>query len=115
MARAITPRLMWSLRRTPAGRPAATPAIAANPASPDRQPTIQSRQSEQYWGKAGVGKADLLGVVAQYLVGSLDHLPLMLGDSLPTGLSDPVADDELVDLGHAMILQLNLSPMEPWT
>ena len=28
---AITPRLMWSLRRTPAGRPAGIPAIAADP------------------------------------------------------------------------------------
>ena len=33
-ARAITPRLMWSLRRTPAGRPADAPAIAAEPETP---------------------------------------------------------------------------------
>ena len=65
--------------------------------------------------KAGVGEADLLGLVAQHLICSLDHLPLMLGDSLPTGLVDPVADDELVDLGHAAILQPNLSLTEPWT
>ena len=33
-ARANTPRLIWSLRRMPDGRPAGTPAIAADPASP---------------------------------------------------------------------------------
>src|SRR4051794_1527933 len=51
-ARAITPRLIWSLRRMPAGRPAATPAIAADPAllESDQQPTALIHQSEQYWG-----------------------------------------------------------------
>jgi transposase len=44
---------MWSLRRIPAGRPAGTPAIAADPASSNQQLTILSRQSEQHWGKPG--------------------------------------------------------------
>src|SRR3712207_8306850 len=46
-ARAITPRLMWSLRRTPDGRPAGAPAIAADPATPDRQPTPRAALTER--------------------------------------------------------------------
>src|SRR3982751_1476133 len=38
----------------PAGRPAATPAIAAHPASPGQQTTILIRQSERYWAKLGL-------------------------------------------------------------
>src|SRR4051812_25656031 len=45
---AITPRLMWSLTRTPAGKPAAARAIAANPARDSRQRTPSSPLTEQH-------------------------------------------------------------------
>src|SRR5689334_22224128 len=49
---AITPRLMWSLTRTPAGKPAGARAIAANPARDSRQRTPSSPLIERYWGYA---------------------------------------------------------------
>src|SRR3954470_8806314 len=47
---AITPRLMWSLTRMPAGKPAAARAIAANPARDSRQRTSSVPLTEQHWG-----------------------------------------------------------------
>ena len=54
--------------------------------------------------------AFLLQAIALMKFGSLGEVA-----SIFPGLFDPVADDELVDLGHTVILQPNLSPTEPWT
>src|SRR4051794_13942615 len=48
---AITPRLMWSLTRTPAGKPAAARAIAANPARDSRQRTPSPPLTDRHWPK----------------------------------------------------------------
>jgi len=41
---------MWSLTRTPAGRPAGTPAIAVDPRKPNQRYRGSKRLNEPYWG-----------------------------------------------------------------
>jgi len=41
---------MWSLTRTPAGRPAGTPAIAVDPRKPNPRYRDSRRLNEPYWG-----------------------------------------------------------------
>ena len=51
-------------------------------------------------GEAGIGEADLLGVLAENLIGGLDHLALVLSQGLSACFLDAMLDDELVNLGH---------------
>ena len=51
-------------------------------------------------GKAGIREADLFGVVAENLIGCLDHLALVFSQRLSARFLDAILDDELVNLGH---------------
>ena len=51
-------------------------------------------------GKTGIREADLFGVVAENLIGCLDHLALVFGQRLSARFLDAILDDELVNLGH---------------
>ena len=51
-------------------------------------------------GETGIGEADPFGVVAENLIGCLDHLALVFSQRLSARFLDAILDDELVNLGH---------------
>jgi hypothetical protein len=51
-------------------------------------------------GEPRIGKPDLLGIFAEYLVGGLDQHALMLCHCLPARLIDAISDNQLMNFGH---------------
>jgi hypothetical protein len=51
-------------------------------------------------GEPRIGEAHFLGVFREHVIGSLNQLALMLGDSLAPGFLDAASYNELVYLSH---------------
>lgn len=66
-------------------------------------------------GESAVCETDLLGVIAQNLVGSFHHQTLVLGHGLAARFFNAMLDYELMNLGHTGNLPDGLPDPQPWT